>query len=418
MALGYLTGAPAFGWVYDLFLIVVAWVTGFLTARKESLVIERFHEVVLSARVPNRITLTFENRDTQPLRVRIRDEAPPSFICDRREFQISLKPGGSMDATYWTTPPERGDDHFRGTYARFHCPLGLVEKQLVYNTETPVRVYPNVLAMNEFELLNQRGRLREIGVRKSRMRGLGTEFESLRDYSIGDDYRKIDWKATGRRGKIIVRQYEVERNQTVLLTIDIGRHMIGEINGIPKLDSVLDACLMLSRAAFSAGDQVGLLVYADKVVRFIPPAKSRNQIGAIVEALHDLVALPVESSPVQAYAYLGGRWKRRSFLVAFTDAGDRDRAKSLGISLQSMVRRHLVLLARISDPMLKKALLDPMVSTTDFYRRASGIMIDEDRRDATTVLSTMGIKNLESEPQDLASALVSYYFDVKERALI
>ena len=416
--LGYVAGVPSLPWIYDILIIVVAFITSRFGPRPETILFSRHHEAVLSARVANRIEITVENEGDFLAEFRMRDEPPTQFQCDRREFTVSLMPGAKANFIYNAVPPERGDDEFKGTFIRFKCPLGLVTTQFLKPTIEPIRVYPNVIAMSKFALLNQKGRLREIGVRRAHMRGLGSEFESLREYALGDDYRKIDWKATARRGHLIVRQYEVERNQTVLIAIDIGRHMIGEIKDIPKLDSAIDAALMLLRAAAIVGDQVGLLVYSDVVVRFIPPAKGRNQLGRIVEALHDIIAIPVESDPIKAFAFLTSRWNRRSFLVHFTDSGDKDRAKALGIAMKPIVRRHLALQVRVSDPELKKALTGPLVHPDDLYNRAAALMIDEDRKEATIALTNAGLRSIESEPQDLAASLVTFYYDVKERALI
>lgn len=333
-------------------------------------------------------------------------------------FKLSLAPGAIAHKQYHVHPVERGSDYFRGTYVRFACPLGLVQRQERLPTDEPFRVYPNVLALREFDLLNQKGRLRELGIRRTRLRGLGTEFESLREYAEGDDFRKIDWMASARRDRLIVRQYETERNQSVLIGIDVGRHMLGEVNGVTKLDHALDATLLLAHAAAAAGDQVGLFIYADQVIRYIPPRKGRNQVGMIIEALHDQVAQPVETDSNAAFAYLAARWKRRSLVVNFTDSGDSDRAQAIGTALAPLVKRHLVLLARISDPRFKEVLDKRLDTVEDMYKKAAALLLDEDRRQATSVLNLYGLHSLESEPQDLAANLVSFYFRAKENALI
>jgi uncharacterized protein (DUF58 family) len=298
------------------------------------------------------------------------------------------------------------------------CPLGLVERQVKLNTEQAVRVYPNVLAMREFDFLNQKGKLREIGIRKSRLRGLGSEFESLREYALGDDFRKVDWKATARRGKLIVRQYEQERNQPVILCIDIGRKMLSEINGVTKLDYVLDSLLMLAQAVYLANDFVGLLVYSDVVKRYIPPRKGRNQLGFLIEAIHDLIAEPVESDPAAAFAFLSSRWKRRSLVVCFSDVEDPQQAKELAGAFGPMGRRHLTLIARVSDPRLSELVKMPIETTEDLYLRASALLFTSDRKDAKVPLTVAGLHSLEAEPQDLAASLVSFYFDAKDKAMI
>jgi uncharacterized protein (DUF58 family) len=413
-------GAPYFVVFYDLALILAAWGSTRLAPSTENLRLRRKFDTVLSVRTANKVVVTLENDGVETIRALLRDEPPPNFAATRREFRIQLAPGAVRELTYHVTPPERGADRFRGTFLRVECPLGLAYKEVALPTEEPIRVYPNVLALREFDLLKQQGRLREMGIRRARHRGLGMEFESLREYAEGDDYRKIDWKASARRGagKLMVRQFEQERNQSVILCIDIGRHMLAEVNGVRKLDHVLDALLMLTNAAAMASDNVGLLVYADHVRRYIPPRKGRNQVGLVIEAIHDLIAEPVESDPIAAFAYLGARWNRRSLLVNFTDYEDPDRARDLVSGFGPMARRHLALMVRVTDPRVDEVLKAPVETVRDMYRHAAGHVVTEDRRAAKSTIAAAGIHTLDSEPQDLAAALVSYYFLVKERSLL
>lgn len=417
-ALAAAAGAPLIAFAYNGLLIAVAYATTRFAPSAGNLRLRRTFDTVLSVRAANRVAVTLENEGVEPISALLRDEPPPSFLASQREFRIRLAPGEVRSLTYQITPPERGSDKFRGTYLRIDCPLGLVTKQVRMETEEPVRVYPNVLALREFDLLKQQGRLKELGIRRSRSRGLGTEFESLREYAEGDDYRKIDWKASARRNKLVVRQFEQERNQSVVICIDIGRHMLAEVHGVRKLDHVLDALLMLTHAAAIAGDFVGLLVYADNVRRYIPPRKGRNQVGLIIEAIHDLVAEPVESDPVATFAYLASRWNRRSLLLNFTDYEDPDRARDLITAFGPMTRRHLALLVRVLDPRVEEVLASELQTVRDLYMQAAANVLMEDRRAATSVIAAAGVHTLDSEPQDLAARLVNYYFLVKERSLL
>jgi uncharacterized protein (DUF58 family) len=198
----------------------------------------------------------------------------------------------------------------------------------------------------------------------------------------------------------------------------VGRHMLAEVDGVTKLDHALDSCLMLAHAATLSGDFVGLLVYAESVRRYIPPRKGRNQLGVIIEAIHDLAAEPVESDEAAAMAYLARRWNRRSLLVGFTDIDSEDRARSVCAAMGPVARRHLALLVRVSDPRVRELLHAPVHETHDMYRKAASIWVQSDRRAAESVLATHRIHSLESEPQDLAASIVSYYFMVKERSLL
>lgn len=403
---------------YNLLVFAAFFVSAKLAPDVKNLSLKRVFDPILSVRVPNFVVIEVENMGAERISGTLRDEPPPGFDVTRQEFALNLDGGRMARVDYLLTPDARGGDFFRGTYFRQSCPWGLAEKLSKLPTEEPVRVYPNVLALKEFDLLKQKGRLSQMGIRKSRIRGLGSEFESLRDYAVGDDYRKIDWKATARRDKLVVRQFEQERNQAVVICLDIGRKMLAEINGISKLDLALDAILMLAHAAAHSGDNVGLLVYADRVRRYVPPGKGRAHSAAIIETIHDLVAEPVESDPASAFAYLGSRWKRRSLIVAFMDADDRAQAEGTIGAIGPIARRHLTLLARVSDPKVAEAAIAPLDDANNLYLRAAALFLRDDRREADVAIQAAGLHSLEAEAQELSSALVSYYFVVKEKSLL
>lgn len=417
-ALGSQIGMFWVGLLYDALLLLVAWMTSFDVYSKKNLSVTRSFDAALSVRVQNQIKVQIENLGTRSIRFRFRDEPPPHFEATNHEFVVSLRPGGYTERTYNVKPRFRGTDAFRGCFLRITCPLGLVLRQERLPISDPVRVYPNVKALSEFSLLRQQGRLREIGIRRSRVRGLGTEFESLRDYTEGDDYRKIDWNATARRGKLIVRVDEAERNQAVIICIDAGRRMLGEINGVTKLDYALDASLMLAQAARAAGDQVGLLIYADRVVRYLPPRKGKAQLGAVIEALHDIAVLPIASNATAAFSYLVSRWKRRSLVVVFSDCAEGGAASDLLTAIGPLERHHVVVRVQVNDPRFAEVLKQPLGNIDDLYSRAAGLFLQSEMNDVNARFANARIATVESEPQNLAASLVSYYYEVKEKAKI
>jgi uncharacterized protein (DUF58 family) len=417
---GLAASIGAYGWIvaYNLGVLGLAWLTTRLAGDLRGVKVGRRTDAVLSVRVKNRVEVELGNEGDRTYSGWVLDQPPPDYGIEGNQVRFRLPAGESFQYAYFVTPGERGSDQFQGTYFRLECPLGLAWRDVKLDTEAPIRVYPNLLALREFDLLNQLGRLREVGIRRSRLRGAGTEFESLRDYALGDDYRKIDHKASARRGKLVVRQFETERNQSVFLIIDTGRHMLSEVYGVRKLDHVLDSLLMLCNAAASASDLVGLLVYADTVRRYIPPRKGRNQVGFVIEACHDLVAEPLESDFVSAIGYLRTKWKRRSLMVVFSDYEDPDRAKEMVTALAPLAHQHIVLVVRVQDGRLKEAESVPVEQPRDMYTRVAASLLLEDRKEASKRLRAAGIHELESEPQELASKLVSFYFDVKARGLL
>jgi uncharacterized protein (DUF58 family) len=406
------------GWMlyaYNLILGAICFLTYRFGASAEGIRIRRRMDAVLSVRARNRVMFEIENESGVAVSGQIRDEVPATFDGEGNEQRFRVNPGNKFHFEYMLVPPERGQEEIRGTFLRLDCPLGLVQKQVELETTQAVKVYPNVLALREFALLNQQGRLREVGVRISKMRGLGTEFESLREYAEGDDYRKVDWSATARRGKLIVRQYEVERNQAVMICVDCGRHMLAEVGGVRKLDLVLDAILMLIQSAIAAGDNVGFLAYGADVITYVPPKKGQRQLGVILNAMYGLVAEPLESDPVRAFGYLAARHKRRSLMVNFTGLEDRDMARDIVQSFGSMARSHLALLVNIADPRFREILRKEPESHEDLFRFASAHFLTDERRQAASMLQSSHLNVLDSEPQDLAKDLVSYYLDVKSK---
>ena len=408
-------GMAWFAWLYNFAILAAVLITFYFGPNSKDLRFRRRMDAVLSVRARNRIRIELEHEGEFTLSGLVRDEIPATFTAEKAESQLNVKPGQKFIYDYFLIPPERGEEFFRATFLRLDCPFGLVQKQIRLNTEQDVKVYPNILALREFNLLNQQGRLREVGVRKSRMKGMGTEFESLREYSLGDDYRKIDWKATARRGKVIVREFEVERNQAVILCVDCGRHMMAEIDGVRKLDLVLDSVLMLIQSALTAGDNVGLLAYGADIIRYIPPKKGHRQMGVLLNATYNLVAEPVESDPVRAFGYLTGRHKRRSLVINFTAVEDRDQARDVISSFGTFTRNHIALLANINDPKFREILRGEPAGASELFRFASAHFLTEERRQAATMLRTANINVLDSEPQDLAGDLVNFYLDVKAR---
>jgi uncharacterized protein (DUF58 family) len=415
VGLGYYVRMPWLFWAYNGLLGLLSLITYFFGPNSENLRFRRRMDAVLSVRSRNRVRVELEYEGDYVLRGSIRDEIPATHSSDDNQTDFKLESGRLATHDYFVVAPERGAETFRGTFLRLDCPYGLLQKQILLDTEQEVRVYPNILALREFQLLNQQGRLMEAGVRKSRIRGTGTEFESLREYTLDDDFRKVDWKATARRQKLIVKEYEVERNQAVILCVDTGRHMMAEINGVRKLDLVLDSVLMLIQSALAAGDNVGLLVYGADVKKFIPAKKGHSQMGILLNAMYDLVAEPVESDPVRAFSYLQARHKRRSLVLNFTSIDDRDRAREVVSSFGTLARNHIAVTANINDPRHRELLREYPSDTDSLFKYASTHYLSEERRQAMMLLRSSGLHHLESEPQDLASDLVNYYLEVKAK---
>jgi uncharacterized protein (DUF58 family) len=296
--------------------------------------------------------------------------------------------------------------------------MGLVARQHCVSREQAVKVYPNLVETAKFTLMARRGRLEMGGIRAARLVGAGREFESLRDYQPDDEYRRIDWKATARRGKLVSRQYEVEKSQNVILVLDVGRTMLSEIDGIAKLDYAVNAALLLAYVATLSDDNVGLLVFDDQVRTWIPPKKGRGQVYRLLDALYNAKANKTEPDYRQALGYVKARWRRRSLMICFTDLWDPDSSQRTISELISLQPRHLVACVTLMDTNVLRRVEAPLAAPQDAYERAVALQVLNDREKASAELKQRGVLVVDTPADKLSAALVNRYLEVKEKMML
>src|SRR5262249_2664237 len=220
---------------------------------------------------------------------------------------------------YSLNPPRRGLFEFGRIAVRHLSRWRLAWTQMFIPAEMTVKVYPNMRRAREAELKALGARSFVAARRKSQWRGEGRGFESMRDYVRGDEMRHISWTATARRGKLVTRQYQMERDQTILIVLDAGRLMTARIEAETKLDSAVHAALALMSAAARAGDNAGLLVFGRKIKTFLPPKRGAEHLDAALEALHAVEPEMIEPSYARAFEFVAANSQRRSLIVVLTD---------------------------------------------------------------------------------------------------
>ncbi len=404
-------------WVvpYDLLVALLMIVDALSLPRAEQFRVKRLHDHVLSLGASNRIEILLEHDLSRAHCAILRDEPPRDTHHERREFPIRLVPSEPVQVSYHLTPLYRGEARFEDMFLRVEGRLRLIAQTYRLPARASVPVYPNLLQMREYDLLRHRGALRQIGFRQFRIRGQGTEFESLRDYSPDDEFRRIDWKATARRGKPVVRDYQVERSQNVILLLDCGRNMLAEVEETLKFDVVLNTALMLAHVTTQMEDKVGALAFADEVDQFVVPQRGRAQMRKLVDALHAVQPRMVESDYLYATTYLAKRWRKRSLMVFFTDLIDVDASRMLLQSVRTLQRTHLCVVVTVSDPKLHGWSRQSPSDADSLYRRAVATQVLTDRLSAARQLERMGVHCIDAEPDTLVANLVNYYLQVKAR---
>jgi uncharacterized protein (DUF58 family) len=406
--------------IYDVALVALAVFDYFASRRLPAeLTIKREFGRRFAIGDKTNIKLRIENGSARNLHLKIKDEFPPEMILsETREAEFSIKAKTTADFIYGLTPPKRGKYEFGKTATRFLSNFGLVWCQTNLGANETVKVYPNMRRAREMALKSL-GAVSFLAVqRKAVLRGEGRDFESMRDYVPGDELRHISWTATARRSKLTTRQYQIERDQTILIALDAGRLMTGRIGDESKFDMAIHASLALMSAAARGGDHCGLLVFGRRVKKFLPPNKGVRHIDAVLEALHDLEPELIEPSYSRAFQFVASNSKRRSFVVILTDLVDRESSKELITSLKLLRPRHLPLVVTVGDRDLNRTVSEKPSEIKDVFTQSAAEEIIHQRESALRLVETLGGLALDVTTNSLAPKLLETYLKVKERGLL
>ena len=297
-------------------------------------------------------------------------------------------------------------------------PLGLLHRPFRLEAFQEAAVYPPVPIHPHCGLSAYRRAARSWGVRPSRWREEGREFESLRDYVEGDDPRKIHWKATARLDRPIVQQHRSERNQIVMILLDAGRLMAATSGGRSKLDHALEAAVHLSQGALSAGDRVGVLGFADRVLSFVPPRRAKDQLQRILDGVMGLEPRLVESQYERAVLWLKAQVTRRSLVVIFTDLLDELASDALVGAVGLLRPRHLPLCVAVREEEWSQLMMSAPASVEGVYERAVMQSLLRQRSKALGIMIQRGALAVDLLPSQLSTGALERYQEVKRRGLL
>jgi uncharacterized protein (DUF58 family) len=354
----------------------------------------------------------------RPVVVLVREELPPPLGTVSNTRRLRLFPGATTTETLALTPARRGRGIGGTLHLRMLGPLGLAWRPAKIVLPWQATVFPNLLGAATRALPPEASRRREAGLRNVRRHGEGRLFEGLREWVPGDDTRIIDWKATARRGKPIARQYEDERREQVLIVIDAGRLLTAEVDGVARLESVLEAALRLAHAAVEHDDNVGVMIFADQVQSFVAPARGRRGLRSVLEALAAAEGRLVESDYPGAFRELALRNRRRALTVFFTDVIDRTASGALLAHSATLRPRHLPLAVTLRDPSLERVAYAPPGSVGAAFERAAAEELLQARDEALAEIRRHGILVLDVPPAGAAEAVVERYEQLKRRGLL
>ena len=405
---------------FDILLIAAAIIDFFISRRlPEGFRIHREFDRRFAIGDAAKVSLHIENDTSRTFHVDLKDEYPAEMTLDEsREAEFTIGPRSTAEFYYHLTPPRRGRYEFGKVAIRFLSRLGLVWCQAELAEPESVKVYPNMRRAREMELKALGAQSFLAVQRRAVRRGEGREFESMRDYVRGDELRHISWTATARRSKLTTRQYQIERDQTVVIALDGGRLMTGRIDNETKFDTAIHASLALMSACAKAGDNCGLAVFGRRVKKYLPPKRGIEHIDAVLETLHDLEPEMVEPSYARAFQFISSNLKKRAFVVILTDLVDKESSKELITSLKLLRPRHLPLVVTIGDRDLNAMVTAAPSDIKAVFRQSAAEEIIHQREAALRLVESVGGLALDVTTQTLGPQLLETYLRVKERGML
>lgn len=418
---------------YLLLLLVVAIIDYFTNPLFTSVQVNRLMNTKFSLGVENSVTVHIANRSRHTLNIWIKDDFPVEFLYDTIIHNVEVHTMHEQDISYNLTPMRRGIYQFGDINIRCLGVIGLVVRQHKIPAQAEVRVYPNLNAIRQYELLVKRGMLHRIGLKNSRQFGEGTQMERLREYLPDDDFRRIDWNATARHRKPIVTEFETERSQDIVIMLDTGRLMASPIlldslnatdtemnaqNAMLKLDYAINTTLMAAYVSILKGDKIGLVAFADKVHQYLAPKQGKKQFLTMLETIYALPVHPVEPDFESAFSYLASKQRKRALIILFTDILDNDSAEGIATYVAQFSKHHLVICVTLTDSGIVELAEQKPTNSKSVYQKAIAERMLQEKHTTLEVLRRRGVITIDVPAHQLTMAVVNKYLELKAKSKI
>ncbi|KPA98771.1 hypothetical protein PF70_01106 [Pseudomonas asplenii] len=359
------------------------------------------------------IRIELQHDYPQALRLQVFDHVPEGLGFEHLPQSIVLRPGEKGELGYRVRPVRRGHFTFERCEIQLPSPLGLWSGRRYLALDDATRVYPDFARLYGARLLAVDNWLSQLGVRQHQRRGLGLEFNQLREFREGDSLRQIDWKATARQRTPIAREYQDERDQQIIFMLDCGRRMRSQDGELAHFDHALNACLLLSHVALRQGDAVGLSTFAGDQPRFLAPVKGQGQLNLLLNAVYDLDSSQRPADYQAAVSQVLARQKRRALVVLITNLRDEDDEELL-TAVKRLGRQHRVLVASLREEILDQLCQNPVQTLDEALAYCGTVDYLNARAHLHERLNAHGVPVLDARPGELGAELVSRYLSWKK----
>lgn len=411
--------APSTVWLWLAAVVLVALADVALAPRPSVLALERRPTPAVRLGEPAETALRVTNGGTRRVRALLRDAWQPTAGASANRHRVSLAPGDAAVLRTPLLPRRRGDLRALGVTVRTHGPLGLAARQRTLPADGHVRSLPAFPSRRH--LPSRLARLRELDGRAAvRVRGQGTEFDSLREYVRGDDVRSIDWRASARNRSVVVRTWQPERDRRVVLVLDTSRTSAGRVasgDGAPRLDATMDATLLLAALASRAGDRVDFVAGDRRIRSRLRSAGSRDVAARLQDAMADLDPVIAEADWAALVGAVTGLGRQRALVVLLTALEPAAVEEGLLPVLTTLTRHHRVVVASVRDPALEQ-LAAARTTVDDVYGAAAAEQTLGRRRATADLLRALGVEVVDADAERLAPALADHYLGLKARGLL
>lgn len=412
------------GYVYVpkvlFFLLIAAVLTDLLLlfAIRKGMIGSRETPERLSNGDDNEINVRLQSFYPFAAHLNVIDEIPHQFQRRDLNFRIKLAPGEKRVLQYFLRPVKRGEYSFGAVNVFISTPLGLFARRYRFSADALVPVYPSYIQMRKYELLAISNRLVDAGIKKIRRIGHNMEFELIKEYVSGDDFRTINWSASARKNALMVNHYQDERSQQVYSLIDKGRVMQMPFKGLSLLDYAINASLVISNIAIRKTDKAGLVTFQDKIGAMVAASKQTKQMSNIMEVLYKQRTAYRETDFALLYNYLRRKITQRSLLLLFTNFESVYALQRQLPYLKGLNNQHLLVVIFFENTEMKTVLETPAQDLREVYHKGIAEKLVYDKKLIVKELSKHGIQSILTAPEHLTVNTINKYLELKARGMI
>lgn len=366
----------------------------------------------------NEIVISLHNRYAFPAHLTIIDEIPFQFQVRDSYYEAQLAPDERRAVKYSLRPTKRGEYNFGAVNVFVSSVVGLARRRYRFDNNAVAVVYPSYVQLRKYELLAISNRLTDAGIKQIRRVGQSMEFEHIRQYVRGDDYRLVNWKASARRGDLMVNNYTDEKAQQVYSVIDKGRVMKMPFEGLSLLDYAINSSLIISNVALLKQDKAGIVTFSHKIGSVLPAERKSSQMHTILELLYAEKTGYTESNYELLHATLRHRVPQRSLILLYTNFETLSSLTRQLPYLRSIARRHLLVVIFFENTELRQRLEAPAKTTEEIYLKTIAEKFAFEKRLIVKELERFGIQSILTPPEHLTVNTINKYLELKARRMI